>query len=475
MSNAELCYRGVGELGALLRRREISPVELLEAYLERCRELEPTLNSFITLLPEQALQEARRAEEEIRAGRWRGPLHGLPYAIKDLFAAQGVRCTLGSKAFDRSVSEEDSGLVARLRQAGAILLGKANLNPLAYGAIAKEGDYDYGHMHNPWDPASVSGGSSGGSGSAAAAGECAFAIGSDTGGSVRIPSCLCGIVGLKPTYGRLSRRGLSTLSWSLDSAGPMTRSVEDCALVMNAAAGFDPRDPSSARQPVPDYTESLEAGVKGLRIGVPRQYFEVPVDPQVRALVEKALETLGELGASVREVSWPLYHYYESISTPILLAEGAAAYRRLVSEQGDKLNPPLRLRLEAGLFVSAPDYLQAQQARLLFNRQSRELLEQVDLLAGPTTPITATKIGVTDVDIGGRLMGVIAAHTQYLSAFNLNGLPALTVPCGFAGGLAGGLPVGLQLAGRPFEEAALLRAARAYERTTEWHLRKPPL
>jgi aspartyl-tRNA(Asn)/glutamyl-tRNA(Gln) amidotransferase subunit A len=471
MNSAELCCQDAGRLGALLRRRELSPVELMQAYLARCQALEPTLNSFITLLPEQALQEARRAEEEIQAGRYRGPLHGLPFAVKDLFAARGVRNTLGSKAFDRSIAQEDSGVVARLKQAGAILIGKTNLNPLAYGAIAKEGDYDYGHMHNPWDPACVSGGSSGGSGSATAAGECSFAVGSDTGGSVRIPSCLCGIVGLKPTYGRLSRRGLSTLSWSLDHAGPMTRSVEDCALLLGAVSGYDPLDPSSADVPVPDFRQTLGLGVQGLKVGVPKQYFEMPVDAQVRQLVEKAIRKLGELGASVREVSWPLYHYYESISTPILLSEGAAAYRELVTEKGDKLNPPLRLRLETGLFVSAADYLQAQQARLLFNRESRRLLEQVDLLAGPSVPITATKIGVTDVDIGGKLMGVIAAHTQYLSAFNLNGLPALSLPCGFANGL----PVGLQLAGRPFEEGTLLRAAWAYEQATDWHLRKPPL
>ncbi len=471
MNSAELCLRSAGELGGLLRRKALSPVELMQAYLERCQCLEPVLNSFITLLPEAALDEARQAEREIQAGRYRGPLHGLPFAVKDLFAARGVRNTLGSRAFDRSVAAEDSGVVARLKQAGAILLGKTNLNPLAYGAIAKEGDYDYGHMHNPWDPECVSGGSSGGSGSAVASGECAFAIGSDTGGSVRIPSCLCGIVGLKPTYGRRSRRGLSTLSWSLDHAGPMTRSVEDCALVLAAASGYDPDDPSSADVAVPDFTKSLGKGLQGLRVGVPKEYFQVPVDPQVRRLVEEAIRKLGELGASVRELSWPMYSYYETISTPILLAEGAAAYRELVTEQGDRLNPPLRLRLETGLFVSAADYLQAQQARLLFNRESRELLQQVDLLAGPTTPITATKIGVTDVQVGGKLMGVIAAHTQYLSAFNLNGLPALTLPCGFAGGL----PVGLQLAGRPFEEGTLLQAAQAYEQATDWHRRKPPL
>lgn len=471
MQDRELCYLSAARQGQLLRAKQLSPVELVRAHLRRIEALEPQLNSFITVRAEQALEEARQAEQEIRAGGWRGPLHGLPMTVKDLFMTRGVRTTLGSKVYDRSVPEEDSTLVARLKQAGAILIGKANLNPLAYGAIAKEGDFDYGHMHNPWDPACVSGGSSGGSGSATAAGECSFALGSDTGGSVRIPCTLCGIVGLKPTYGRLSRRGVATLSWSLDHAGPMTRTVEDCALVLGAIAGHDPLDPSSAEEPVPDYVRALEGGLKGLRVGVPREYFELPIDPQVKQVVQQAIETLGELGAAVREVSWPLYPYYESISTPILMAEGAAAHRRLVCEQGAGLYEPLRMRLEAGFFVSAPDYIRAQQARVLFNRQCEELLRQVELLAGPATPITATKIGSSDVKVGEQTMGVIALHTQYFSAFNLTGCPAVTVPCGFVGGL----PVGLQLAGRPFAEPTVLRAAQAYEQATVWHQRKPAL
>jgi aspartyl-tRNA(Asn)/glutamyl-tRNA(Gln) amidotransferase subunit A len=288
---------------------------------------------------------------------------------------------------------------------------------------------------------------------------------------VRIPSTLCGIVGLKPTYGRLSRHGVATLSWSLDHAGPLTRTVEDCALVMNAIAGFDPNDPSSAEVPVPDYTGALGGELKGLRVGVPREYFDVPVDTQVKDCALQAIDKLGELGASVREVSWPMYPYYESISTIILLSEGTSAHRELVSGRGDGLYYPLRLRLEAGLFVSAPDYIRAQQARVLFNRQSLELLEEVDLLAGPTTPITATGIGVTDVRVGEKTMGVIAAHTQYTSSFNLNGFPAITVPCGFVEGL----PVGLQLAGAPFAEQTVLKAAHAYEQATDWHHRRPSL
>jgi aspartyl-tRNA(Asn)/glutamyl-tRNA(Gln) amidotransferase subunit A len=464
MTNTELCFLSVCQLSKLIHSKEISPVELVKASLARIRTLEPTLNSFITVLSEEAMQEARRAEKAILEGRSLGPLHGIPMTAKDLFSARGVRNTLGSRVFDRSVADEDSTVIARLKDAGAILIGKTNMNPLAYGAIAKEGDYDYGHMHNPWDPSRVSGGSSGGSGSATASGECGFALGSDTGGSVRIPCSLCGIVGLKPTYGRLSRNGMATLSWSLDSPGPMTRTVEDNALVMNAIAGFDARDPSSSNVPVPD-------DLKGLRVGVPMQYFEVPVDPQVKQVVLQAVEKLRGLGASIQEVSWPLYHYYESISSVILLSEGAAAYRELVCAKGAGLYEPLRMRLETGLFVSAPDYIRAQQARVLFNRQCHELFDTVDLLVGPTTPITATKIGASDVKVGETTMGVIALHTQYTSAFNLNGLPAVTLPCGFADGL----PVGLQIVGRAFEEGTVLRAAGAYEEATDWHLRRPSL
>jgi aspartyl-tRNA(Asn)/glutamyl-tRNA(Gln) amidotransferase subunit A len=471
MTNTELCFLSVCQLSKLIHSKEISPVELVKASLARIRTLEPTLNSFITVLSEEAMQEARRAEKAILEGRSLGPLHGIPMTAKDLFSARGVRNTLGSRVFDRSVADEDSTVIARLKDAGAILIGKTNMNPLAYGAIAKEGDYDYGHMHNPWDPSRVSGGSSGGSGSATASGECGFALGSDTGGSVRIPCSLCGIVGLKPTYGRLSRNGMATLSWSLDSPGPMTRTVEDNALVMNAIAGFDARDPSSSNVPVPDYVKGLTGDLKGLRVGVPMQYFEVPVDPQVKQVVLQAVEKLRGLGASIQEVSWPLYHYYESISSVILLSEGAAAYRELVCAKGAGLYEPLRMRLETGLFVSAPDYIRAQQARVLFNRQCHELFDTVDLLVGPTTPITATKIGASDVKVGETTMGVIALHTQYTSAFNLNGLPAVTLPCGFADGL----PVGLQIVGRAFEEGTVLRAAGAYEEATDWHLRRPSL
>ena len=470
MDATELCYMSAGQLSRLIQNKEVSPVEVVQAHLARIDALEPTLNSFITLLPDQAMADARQAEREIQAGGYRGPLHGIPLGLKDLYYVRGVRNTSGTRIFDDFVPEYDCTIAARFKEAGTILLGKLNLHQLAYGPTGE--NPDYGHMHNPWNPELISGGSSGGSGSAAASGQCTLTMGSDTGGSVRIPSSLCGLAGLKPTYGRLSRYGITVLSWSMDHPGPMTRSVEDCALVMNAVAGYDPNDPASANVPVPDYTRSLTGDIRGLRVGVPREYFEVPVDPQVEAAVRKAIDVLGELGATVTEVSWPMYLHAPPISSTILMAEAAAYHSKMVRTHGPQLYPPVRLRIEAGLFISGAEYIRAQQARTLFDRQSRDLFKEVDILAGPMVPITAHAIGATEVQVGDTVMGSIPALTQYTRPFNLNGFPAVTVPCGFSDN---GLPIGLQLAGRPFDEETVLRAGHAYEQATEWHTRRPPL
>ncbi len=468
--DSELYYLSAGQLSRLIRDRKVSPVEVVEAHLARIDALEPQLNSFITLVPERALAAARQAEQEIGSGRYRGPLHGVPLALKDLYYVKGIRNTSGSRLYDDFVPDYDCTIAARFREAGAILLGKLNLHQFAYGPTGE--NPDYGHMHNPWNPERMAGGSSGGSGSAAASGQCTLTMGSDTGGSVRIPAALCGLAGLKPTYGRLSRYGLTPLSWCLDHPGPMTRTVEDCALVMNAVAGYDPKDPASADVPVPDYAAALTRDIVGLRVGVPREYFEYPLDPQVEAATRKAIDTLRELGASVTEVSWPMYRYAMAISNTILMAEATAYHSKVIRASGPQLDPMVRIRLEAGAFISAADYVQAQRARSLFIRESRELLEGVDLLVGPTEPITAPTIGDARVQIGDTVVGAIAALTQYTRPFNLNGFPAITVPCGFSGD---GLPIGLQLAGRPFDEETVLRAAHAYEQATEWHLQRPPV
>ena len=470
MEGIELCYASAGTLSRLVQSKEVSPVDIIDAHLARIEATEPMLNSFITLLPEEARAAARRAEREIQSGNYKGPLHGIPVALKDLFNTGGVRTTSGSRIFDNFIPERDCTVAARFHQAGAILLGKLNMHQFAYGPTGE--NPDYGHMHNPWDLDLITGGSSGGSGSAAAAGQCTITTGSDTGGSIRIPAALCGIVGLKPTYGLVSRYGLTPLSWSLDHPGPMVRTVEDAALSMNAIAGYDPKDVASARVDIPDYTTALTGDVRGLRIGVVREYFEAPLDPEVDRSVRDAIGVLESMGAVVTEVSFPMFNDSQAISGAILMSEAAAYHRDLLASDGEKLYPPVRVRLEAGLFVSAADYLRAQQARSLFDRQARELLEHVDLLAGPTEPVTAPLLLAERVQAGEREVGTTGALTQYTRPYNLTGFPAISVPCGFS---EAGLPMALQLAGRPFDELTVLRAAHAYEQATEWHSRRPPI
>ena len=470
MEGIELCYASAGTLSRLVQSKEVSPVDIIDAHLARIEATEPMLNSFITLLPEEARAAARRAEQEIQSGNYKGPLHGIPVALKDLFNTGGVRTTSGSRIFDNFIPERDCTVAARFHQAGAILLGKLNMHQFAYGPTGE--NPDYGHMHNPWDLDLITGGSSGGSGSAAAAGQCTITTGSDTGGSIRIPAALCGIVGLKPTYGLVSRYGLTPLSWSLDHPGPMVRTVEDAALSMNAIAGYDPKDVASARVDIPDYTTALTGDVRGLRIGVVREYFEAPLDPEVDRSVRDAIGVLESLGAVVTEVSFPMFNDSQAISGAILMSEAAAYHRDLLASDGEKLYPPVRVRLEAGLFVSAVDYLRAQQARSLFDRQARELLEHVDLLAGPTEPVTAPLLLAERVQAGEREVGTTGALTQYTRPYNLTGFPAISVPCGFS---EASLPMALQLAGRPFDELTVLRAAHAYEQATEWHSRRPPI
>ena len=470
MDGLEVCFASAGELSRLIQNRDISPVEVIDAHLDRIEATEGVLNSFITLLPEEARAAARRAEVEIQGGNYRGPLHGIPVGLKDLFNTGGVRTTSGTRIFDDFIPAEDCTVAAKFRQAGAILLGKLNMHPFAYGPTGENADY--GHMHNPWNPDLITGGSSGGSGSAAAAGQCTITMGSDTGGSVRIPASLCGIVGFKPTYGLVSRHGLTALSWSLDHPGPMVRTVEDAALVLNAIAGKDPKDVATVDRPVEDYTAGFTADLRGVRVGVPQEYFEGPMDPEVARAVRVAIDLLEELGAVVVEVSLPMFKYAQVISGTILMAEAAQYHRELIAREGDKVYPPVRLRLEGGLFVGAADYLKAQQARSLFDLEARRLLEEVDLLAGPTEPVTAPPILAQQVQAGEETVGTTAALTHFTRPYNITGFPAVSAPCGFS---RDGMPIGLQLAGRPYEDGMVLRVARAYEQATEWHQRRPPI
>ena len=470
MDSLEICYMSAGSLSKLVENKKVSPVEIIDAHLSRIDATEPILNSFITLLADESRIAARQAEKDIQSGKYKGPLHGIPVALKDLYNTAGVRTTSGSKIFDTFIPAEDCTVASKFHQAGAILIGKLNMHPFAYGPTGE--NLDYGHMHNPWNPEMITGGSSGGSGSAVAAGQCTITTGSDTGGSIRIPAALCGIVGLKPTYGLVSRWGLTALSWSLDHPGPMVRTVEDAAMTLNVMAGHDPKDIASAKVDIPDYTSALTGNVRGLRIGMPKEYFEAPLDPQVRKAVEDAISVLEGMGAEVKEVSFPLFNESQPISSTVLMSEATAFHRDLLERDGHQLYEPVRQRLEAGLFISAADYLRAQQARTLLDQQGRRLLDDVDILAGPTEPITAPEILAPKVLAGEQEIGVVGALTQYTRPYNINGFPAISVPCGFSNT---NMPIGLQLAGKPFDEMTVLRAAHAYEQASNWHTKRPPL
>tara|TARA_Y100000590_G_scaffold415966_1_gene514329 strand:+ start:772 stop:2187 length:1416 start_codon:yes stop_codon:yes gene_type:complete len=465
----ELCFKTADELSHLISSKQVSPVQVVEEHLRRIELLEPKLNSYISIMRDSALKQAKEHESEILGGTYRGPLHGVPVALKDIFYVTGVPNTYGSKINQDFVPHFNSTVVNKFADAGAILIGKLNLHQFAFGPTGE--NHHYGDMHNPWDIDSYAGGSSGGSGSAVAAGQATIAMGSDTGGSIRIPSALCGIVGLKPTFGRVSKYGVSPLGWSLDHVGPMVRTVKDSALVLNAIAGYDQMDSCSVNRPVPDFTAGLSDGIEGIRVGVPKEYFDFPVHPQVKSSVDVALVQLEKLGAKIIDVDWPIFSYAFAISTVLLITEASAGLSKLVMEKGPEFQPGTRLRVEGGMFYTANDYLKAQRARRLFVDQTRELMDKVDVLVGPMVPSGAPKIGQTEVDLGSKHQGIIPTLTQYTRAFNINGFPAMTLPCGFTDS---NMPIGLQIAGRPWEEETVLKVGHAFEKATDWHTKRPP-
>jgi aspartyl-tRNA(Asn)/glutamyl-tRNA(Gln) amidotransferase subunit A len=466
----DLTMLTIAEASRLLARRNLSPVELTQTALARIARLNPELNAFITVLEGQALVAAREAEQALMSGHSRGPLHGIPIALKDLCATQGVRTTSGSKLFQDYTPTRDATVAARLAAAGTILLGKLHMNEFAYGP---DGDNaHYGRARNPWNPDCLTGGSSSGSGSAVAASLCLGALGTDTGGSIRIPAALCGIVGLKPTYGRVSRYGLTPLAWSLDHAGPMAKTVEDAALLLQAMAGYDARDSATVRLPVPDYAGSLNGEVRGLRIGIPQEYFYEVLDSEVEAAVRQAIEVMQELGASVQQVSWPSLRFATLTALTLVLAEASAFHDRWIRTRPQAYQPEIALLLKWGMLLPASAYLKAQRLRALICREASALWRQVDVLVIPATMLAAPRADERQARIGGRQFSMREALLRLMRPFNLTGLPALSLPCGFT---AAGLPIGLQIAGKAFDEATILRLGHAYQQHTDWHRRRPPL
>jgi aspartyl-tRNA(Asn)/glutamyl-tRNA(Gln) amidotransferase subunit A len=453
----------ISELSRRFRKKELSPVEVTRECLRRIGELNPRLNAFITVMAESALGEARAAEEEISRGQWRGPLHGIPVALKDLIDTAGVRTTSASALHKDCVPTEDAEVVRRLREAGAVIVGKNNLHEFAYGGSSLISHF--GGVHNPWDVNRIAGGSSGGSAASVPAGMACAAIGTDTAGSIREPAALCGCVGIKPTYGRVSSRGVIPLSTSLDHVGPLSSCVEDAAIVLQAIAGYDPGDITSAEVAVTNYVSVLKEGAKGLRVGVPRAYFFDDLDPEVASAMEHALTGIATLGAHIKEVRLEV-----PADRTLQAAEAYAYHAENVAKHPELYQAETVRRIRTGEKVTAAEYMQKRRELEVARRKIRSVFADVDLLVTPATPLPAPTIA----ELGANAEALRPAELMLLRntrPFNVWGLPAISVPCGFT---QSGLPIGLQIAGPHWHEDLVLRLAYAYEQATAWHKRVIP-
>lgn len=452
-------------LAPRLRTGKLLPSELTRAYLDRIAAVDGKLNSFIHVA-EDALEQALQAEREIAAGHYRGALHGVALCIKDNTLTADMPTTVGTHAPGLSYPLRDSAAAKRLRDAGAILIGKTRTHEFAWGNVTPP-------VRNPWNLDCVPSGSSGGTGAAVAAGLCAAGMGSDTGGSIRMPAAVCGIVGLKATFGRISRDGVVPHSWSLDHAGPLTRTVTDAAYLLQALAGYDPADPACQAQPVPDYTRALGQPIEGMRLGVCRNHFFERNHPEVEDAVEAAIEALANQGAKVVDFELPLLEYGLGAIFAIELASSTAYHdASLRAGRVAHFQPDVRTLVELGRFVTGPDYLKAEQYRTVLMQAFRDVFARVDAIVTPTTPIPAWRIGSTTMAVGGKEESVLAASWRFTYPFNLAGLPTISIPCGFT---SENLPIGLQISARPFDEMTMLRVAHAYERTHDWCERLPTL
>ena len=465
MDKSELPFLSASHLSRLIASREVSPVEATEAYLDRIDSLDFKFNAYLTVTREMALEAAREAEREIAAGRHRGPMHGVPVAVKDQFLSAGVRTTGGSRILADYVPEEDATVIANLNQAGAVLLGKTNLTEFAITGFS----HRYSTPRNPWDLNTYAGGSSSGSGAATGAYLCATSLGEDTGGSIRFPATWCGLVGLRPTWGLVSRYGVMRGVWSMDTVGPISRTVEDAAITLGAIAGRDTKDSHTSAAPVPDYQAALGRGIEGLRIGVVTEQMESDlVDSDVRSVVQRAIAVLGELGASVGEVSLPLSTAAGAVSGTLLAVEPANNHAKWVRENTDDYGHDDRILLLTGSVIPAQHYNKALKIRELIRRQVLEALGDYDALVFPTAGRGAQTVEddppVTSKDTASRLPFL------FTRLFNIASCPAISVPCGFDDR---GMPVGLQIGGKPFSEETLFRVGHAYEQATDWHNRRP--
>ena len=453
------------EAAAQIAAGQLSPMELTQACIWQVEQLDPQLNCFITFTPETALQAAQAAEAEIYSSGPRSRLHGIPIALKDLYETAGLRTSAGSLFFKEHLPEQDSVVVEKLYSAGAVSLGKLNLHEIALGVTNV--NPHFGACRNPWDVSHISGGSSGGSGAALAARMCLGSLGSDTGGSIRIPASLCGVVGLKPTYGRVSLRGVVPLSWNLDHAGPMARCVRDAAILLQVIAGYDPHDPYSLDVPVDDYLDQIEAGIKDWRVALASdEFFSEVTDPQVMEAYRTAASVFEQLGARLEPVSFPQARQAAKANGVMTPSDGAAFHRERLASQPELFGEDVRQRLEIGAGYSSTEYILARRTQTILRRQFTSFFERYDILLTPATAVPAPPIEGPNAIEQARLL------TRFTAPFNLTGLPAISLPCGFT---SHGLPAGLQIVAPPWAEARLLRAAHAYEQATDWHLRLPQI
>lgn len=452
----------IREAGDQIRRKAISPVELTRACLQRIERLNPALNAFITVTAEQAMAQARDAEAEVRRGKWRGPLHGIPIGLKDNIDTAGVKTTLASAVFKDRVPSADAEVVRRLKAAGAIILGKQNLHEVAFGTTSAVSHF--GPVHNPWQLDRIAGGSSGGSAAAVVADLCLGAVGTDAGGSIRVPSACCGIVGLKPTYGLVGMRGAGDVGWwSMNHVGPMCGSVADAALLLSAIVGYDHGDSSSVDAPIPDYTAALRVKVSALRLGIPRAVFYDKLDPEIEAAISKALGVLRRLTAGLREVSLPPIP--DMLAPNIVFAENYAFHAPYLAKTPQLYHASIRRNLEQGSKVTTPAYIQSRRELDGARRAIDAAFSNVDFLVTPTTSVPPPTI-----EEAVRL-GIEVEMIRNTAPFNVYGLPTISIPCGFT---SSGLPIGMQISGPHFGEARVLALAHAYERATDWHARRPP-
>ncbi len=474
MDRADIPFLSATELASRIEAKQVSPVEAVEAYLDRIERVDPRVNSYVTVCAEDARRDACRAEEEIQRGECRGPLHGVPVAVKDQIYTKGIRTTDGSKIRAGFVPDVDATVVTNLKKAGAILLGKLNMSEFANGPPQSSAS---GPARNPWDLAYSPGTSSTGSGAATAARLCATSLGEDTGGSIRGPASYSGLVGLRPTWGRVSRYGVDGAGWSFDTIGPVSRTVEDCAATIGAIAGYDPKDPYTHQVPVPDYRQALTGDIRGLRVGLVREFLgtkELALDPRTRDAVIAAVEVLRGLGAEVKEVSLPLSARCGVVIRTITHTERVSLHPEWLRQQAQDYHPITRVTFTTANLIPAQAYYKAQKLRAMVRQEVLEALKQVDVLVHPTTAGPADLID-PQARVRSKEQAIRSlAAGGYRGLYSLTGAPALSIPCGFTSEGDGALPLALQIAGRPFDEATVLRAGHAYEQATEWHKRLPP-